>query len=492
MFRVRSAVLIIATGFLVAYGQQAKTPIASIETLIHAQQYDQALQATRASLNRVPNDFRLWTLEGIILSIKGNKNDARIAYEKALKISPNYAPALKGEVELLYQTGDKRAIPLLERIVKGDPKDQTAHEMLAELLKRQGECDAAIDHFLLSTRVIETHPNSLESYGYCLARTDKVQEAIPVFQRLVVLLPERTYPKYDLAVILVMTKQYEAALKILDPLLITDQKDPDILSLASQAYEAMGNTPKAVALVRQAIVLNPSTPSYYVSFATLCLDHDSFQVGIDMINAGLKYIPGTASLYLSRGLLYAQLAQYDNAEADFSMAERLDSSQSLSSYAVDLAELQRNQPDKALARIRLQIKAHPDSPLLHFLLAQLLFNQTPAVESTAYREAMESALLAVKMKPDLVGARDLLASMYISAAQYDLAIEQCRHVLQDAPSDEIAAYHLLIALRHSGHANNDELKALVKHISEMHQASLKHETDRKRFRLVEQETVHPN
>jgi len=491
MQRVSWTLLVVAGGLLVAQGQQAKTSVALIESLIHAQQYDQALQAAKSSLNATPKDFRLWTLEGIVFSIKGNKPDALIAFDKALSISPDFAPALKGEVQLLYPEDDKRAIPLLKKILKANPKDQTAHEMLAMLERKQGDCHAAIDHFSLSADVIQTHPQSLEAYGDCLMQAEQLQEAIPVFERLAVLLPDRAYPKYDLAVILVSSKQYEAALKVLEPLLTTDQQDPDILSLASQAYEATGNTPRAVALLRQAIVLSPSTADFYVSFATLCLDHDSFQVGIDMINAGLRYIPGTASLYLSRGLLYAQLAQYDKAEADFNKVEQLDAAQSLGSYAVDLADMQQNNPEHALLKVRSQLKDHPESPLLHSLLAQLLLYQTPPVDSPEFKEAMEAALLAVKMKPDMAGARDLLASMYMRSEQYSLAVEQCRLALQYSPTDETAAYHLVMALRHSGHGNDDEMKALVKRLSEMHQASLKHETDRKRYRLVVQENASP-
>ena len=486
MLRANCTLLIIAGGFLVAQAQQAKTSIASIESLINSQQYDQALQVAKSSLSATPKDFRLWTLVGIIFSIEGKKLDALNAFDKALNISPNLAPALKGEVQLLYPEDDKRALPLLKKISKADPEDQTAHEMLAMLERKQGDCHAAIDHFRRSAKVIRTHPQSLEAYGDCLMQTEQLQEAIPVFEQLAALLPDRSYPKYDLAVILVLSKQNEAALKVLDPLLTADQKDSDILSLASQSYEAIGNTPRAAALLRQAIVLSPSTADLYVSFAALCLDHDSFQAGIDMINAGFHFIQDNASLYLSRGLLYAQLAQYDKAEADFSKVEQLDSALSLGSYAVDLADMQQNNPDHALLKVRMQLKDHPESPLLHSLLAQLLLNQTPPVDSLEFKEAMESALLAVKLKPDLAGARDLLASMYMRSGQYSLAAEQCRLALQYSQTDETAAYHLIMALRHLGHGNDDEMKTLVKRLSEMHQVSLKHETDRKRYRLIVQ------
>ncbi len=493
MFRIRCVALFILGASLLARGQQTKVSVASIESLIRSQQYDQALQITQSALRETPNDFRLWTLEGIVLSFKGSNQDALNAFERALSLSPNYAAALKGAVQLLFQVQDKRAIPLLEKILKADPKDETGHEMLAILEARQGNCQAAIDHFLLSVKAIETHPDSLEAYGYCLVQTKQPQKAIPVFEQLAALLPQQTYPKHNLAVVLVEAKQHEAALKVLEPLLATDQSDPDLLSLASEAYEAVRNTPKAVSLLRQAIVLNPVNANYYVAFALLCLDHESFQVGINMINAGLQFISDNPSLYISRGLLYAQLSQYDKAEADFNTADRLDSAQTLSLYARSLALLEKDHSvgsDKAVLALRSQLKAHPDSALLHCLLARLLVNEGPAINSEAFKEAMRSALLAVKLKPDLVEARNILANLYMRSGQDSLAIEQCRLALQYAPTDRTAVYRLMTALRRSGQSEHrDEIQALAKRLSDIQQAELRDETDRKRFRLVEQQPI---
>jgi tetratricopeptide (TPR) repeat protein len=202
-----------------------------------------------------------------------------------------------------------------------------------------------------------------------------------------------------------------------------------------------------------------------------------------MLNAGLKRISSDPSLYLSRGLLYAELAQYDNAEADFRKADQLDSAQGLSSYALDLADVARNNPEKALSEIRSQLKAHPDSPQLHFLLAKLLWDQ----RSDDSSEAMKSAFQALKLKPDLVAARDLLADMYIRSEKYDLAIEQCRLALKDSPTDQSAIYHLIIALRHSGPEGQREIQTLVKQLTDLKKAERQQETEKKRFQLVEQQ-----
>ncbi len=473
------ALFCLCTSFA-ALAQGSKAPVASIEALIRSHEYTQALDTTKSALRENPSDFRLWTLEGIVLSIQGDRQSALAAFEKALSFSPKYPPALKGKVEILYEAQDKRAIPALEAILGADPGDETAHEMLAVLEEKQGNCQAANEHFVLSENATQTHPQSLEAYGYCLVQTKQPEKAVLVFERLAALLPENTYPKYDIAVALIEAKQNEAALRVLEPMLAVDQSDPDILSLASEAYEATGNTPKAVALLRQAIVLKPATPSYYVAFAKLCLDHDSFQVGIDMINAGLTHVSDDPSLYISRGLLYAQLAQYDKAEADFNKADHLDSEQSLGSYFSALAEISRNNPDKALSDVGSQLRAHPDSPFLHYLLAKLLWNRSGTTD-----EAIASAFEALKLKPDMVEARDLLASIYIQTEKYDLAMQQCRLALKDAPSDQSAMYHLIIALRHSGPDGQREIPTLVKQLSDLKQNARQLETEQKTFKLVE-------
>jgi tetratricopeptide (TPR) repeat protein len=472
---------------LAAYTQAPNESIPSIESLIRSRHYPEALQATQSMLSHAPQDYHLWALQGIVLSLQGQDQQALDAFDKALAISPNYPAALKGEAQLLYRTQDKRAIPILERILSRDAKDLTAHEMLAMVEQKQGDCKSAIAHFQASSETVATHPVSLEAYGKCLAQTGQEEKAIPVFEQLAELLPDRSYPKYDVALLLVQTKQYDAALKVLGPLVAADPSDPEILSVASDAYEATGDTPKAVSLLRQAIVLSPATASYYTRFAALSLNHDSFQVGIDMVDAGLQRLPGEPSLYISRGLLYAQLAEYDRAEADFRKAEQLDAKQSVTSFALDLAQIQRNNPEAAIAQVRSQLTIHGESPLLHYLLAKLLFDQGSEADSGNLGEALRSASIAIKLKPDLVEARDLLANIYLRSGKYELAAEESRRALQYDPADQVAVYHLILALRHANSPESrEQIQGLVKRLSDAQTAARQEETDRKRFKFEEQ------
>jgi tetratricopeptide (TPR) repeat protein len=465
----------------------AVSSIQSIQALIRSQHYDEAHAAIESALRQTPNDPRLFTLEGILFSLQKQRDSAIVAFDHALSLSPGDPAALRGEVQLLYSAHDRRAIPLLQRIVHANPQDQTAHEMLAVFEKDEGDCTAAIDNFRLSAEVIRTHPESLENYASCLFSTAEFNDAIPILKQLTALLPDRTYPKYDLAVVLMRTKQYDAALNLLEPVLEKDASDPEVVSVASDAYEQTGNTGKAVALARQAIVLDPSNVGYYTAFAQLCLTHESYDIGITMLNAGISRVPPNASLFLARGLLYAQLAQVEKAEADFKKAEELDSGQSLSAYATDLAELESNHEDVALEKIRAQLKTHPDSSLLHYILAKILDTRGDGGDNKASNEALQSALDAVRLKPDMVEAHDLLAGIYARTGQNEKAIEQSRLSLHYQADDQTAIYHLLIALRRAGTAGHEEeIESLVARLSELKKSSLKEENQRKRFRIVEE------
>jgi tetratricopeptide (TPR) repeat protein len=488
-FSAMAVLLLVWCAGFAMRGQQSTESIASIQSLVRSRQFEQALQTADSALRTAPTDARLWALKGIILSMTGKDGEALSAFDRALVFSPDNAAALRGAVQLLYQTRDKRAIPLLQRILKSDADDSTAREMLATLEEKSGDCAAAIENFSLGAEVIRSHPQSLEAYGACLMATKQPEKAVAVFEQLYSLVPTSIPARYDFSVALVESKQYEAALKIMEPMLTAGQPEPDLLSLASEAYEGVGDTPKAVSLLRQAIVQRPTDANLYTTFAALCLSHDSFQVGIDMITAGIQYVADNPSMYISRGLLYAQLADYKNAEADFNTAEHLDARQSISSVARDLTELQQNQSDKIrqeklLLEIRAQLKSHPDDAYLHYLLAKVITESAPDKDD----EALQSALIAVKMRPDFVEARNTVASLYLRSGKYQQAVEQCRLALHYAPDDQSAMYHLIIALKHiPGPDQQEEVKALVARLSSLKQASIQQESDKKRFKLVEQQ-----
>lgn len=464
--------------------------VESITNLIRKQSYEEALKQTDSGLKRTPRDVRLWTLQGLIRSHLLDYAGALKAYQKALSIVPDYRAALKGEAELVYSHSTVEAIPVLKRIVKVDPTDSVAYEMLAIAEAKQGDCESAIDHFKSAGQSIDEHSDSLSAYGYCLAREQSPEASIPVLERLIAVLPNESYPKFNLALVNFKCRKYDEALKILEPLLSTKPGDAETFSLASEIYEAKGDTPHAVPLLRQAIILEPLNPDHYIRFAGLCLDHDSIKVGIEIVDMGIQRFPKNSRLYIARGILNAQLADLDKAEADFRSAEMFDAGTSLVRYAADTLEIQKGNGSLSLDSVREQIKSNPESPQLRFILAQLLMNEIANDQGQYVDEAKAAAKTAIDLKPDFLAARDLLANIYLMTGKYDLAAAQCREVLKYNPISKNATFHLLIALRREGIENHrEEIQTLTRRLQDLQTEEMRYEKERKLYRIA---TVNPS
>jgi tetratricopeptide (TPR) repeat protein len=477
------AATVLAIAFTTAAQSAGNTD--EIADALRAHQFDNALQLLRPELARSPQDLKLWTLEGIALSGKGDKKEALAAYRKALGFSPDYLPALEGAAQIEYETGDNEASQDLQRILQHLPNDPTSHAMLAVLEYRRGDCTAAVKNFEESGALLDSQPKALQQYGDCLIHIKEVERAISVFEREVAQANDDSAAYLRLASAQLMARRPKDAIATLQPLLQNNRANSDVLDLLASAYEADGNTPDAVRALRQAIVADPRNVDLYVDFANLSMDHQSYQVGVDMINAGIALQPKAAPLYVARGILYVQLAQYDRAEDNFEKADELDPKRSMGSAAEGLVAVQENDPNRALATVRAKLRKSPHDAFLLYLKAQILTERGPDTGSADFRDALESAKRATTIDPSLGAARDVLAKLYIQAGQNEAAIEQCRKALHSDPKDQTALYHLIQALRKSG--KTKEIPELLKQLAELRADSTKKEAEHNRYKLVEQQ-----
>ncbi|MBO0912092.1 MAG: tetratricopeptide repeat protein [Acidobacteria bacterium] len=468
--------------------REAATPSSqsTIEAAIAAENFHEAVRLARAGLNQSPRNPKLWTLEAIALSRLGEAKEAVSAYDHALEIAPDYLPALEGAAELEYNTGNSRALVLLDRIVHLSPNNRTAHAMLGVLAYKRHDCVQAVKHFDASREAISAQPAALAEYGSCLVDLGRPDGAQPVFENLLRLEPRDAHTRYNLAVVQLARHHAQDAIQTLEPLVDNARPDPDVLDLASSAYEETGDTPTAVKLLRQAIVLNPNEVRYYVDFATISFAHQSFEVGVDMMNLGLKENPDAAPLYVARGVLYIQLGEFDKGEADFASANRLDPRQTSASVAEGLAELERSNPDRALSTVRSQIETHPRDAFLAYLEAQILFERGAEPGTSEFSEAVRAANRSLDLRPDFVLASDLLGNLYLKSGEIAKSIVQSRRALRKNPSDQEALYHLIQALRKAKDRKaQEELPGLVKRLAGLRAESRNAEAAANRYKLYE-------
>jgi len=487
-----SLTVVLVTLLCGMFAQTAGDRVGLITSALRNKEFEKVLQLLQPALQESPKNPQLWFFQGLAYAGMGNQKAALASYQRALKIAPDYLPALEGAAQLEYDAGSTSAVPLLQRILRLHPDDQTSHAMLAVLAYKKGDCGTAVEHFAQGGTLVDAQPGALQEYGACLVQLKQTEKAIPIFQQILASHPDDPGARRGLAAVQMAAEQPQDALATLQPLLASSSPDVSTMQLAAAAYEAKKDTPNAVKILRDAIVKDPRNTALYVDFANIAMTHQSFQTGIDMINAGLSLEPKAADLYLARGVLYVQLADYEKGEADFERAEQLDPRQSLSAAAQGMIaeEKHQNDPDQALATVRSKLAKKPSDPFLWYLQAAILSQKAPAPDSAEFQHAMQSARKAVTLQPSLTAARNVLAKLYLQAGQTALAIKECRRVLHDNPTDQTALYHLVLALRKT--SDRSEIPDLLQRLAKARQDAAREEAEHNRYKLVAAPGPHPD
>ncbi len=487
---LRSRYLILAAVFLLgcAFAQNADDRAGQIASALQSKKFAKALELLRPALQASPGNAQLWTMQGVAYAGQGQKKEALTSFQSALKIAPDYLPALHGAIQIEFENGSPAAIPLLQRVLRSHPGDSTSHAMLAVLEYQTGNCAAAAGHFEKAGTLLDSQLDALHAYATCLVKLKQPDRAAKVFQRALALNPDDRRERRLLASVQLMAHQPQDALATLQPLLHNNGAgaDAETLELAAAAYEAVRDTPQAVSTLRQAILLDPENVNLYLDFANLCYAHDSSQVGVNVVSDGIALQPKAAPLYFARGVLYIQLAEYEKGQADFERAYELDPSQSLSSAAQGLAAAQANDLDRALAKVQASLARKPKDAVMLYLQADIIAQKGAEPGAPEFQTAMRSAKQAVALEPNLGAARGVLATLYLQAGQYKEAIEECRKALLNDPQDRTAVYHLIQALRKTG--SNAEIPDLLKRLALLRQQAAKETSQRYQYKLVEDDT----
>jgi len=475
--------VILSASLSFATAQSKHLRVDEVTAALQSKEYAKAIELLKTRVRDSPHDPKLLTLQGMALAGLQRQQDALASFRQALATSADYLPALEGAAQIEYAMGSQEAVADLQRILKQRPQDQTTQAMLAVLAYRRSDCAVAASEFEQSKPVLESHPTTSAQYCECLTRLKQYEKAIAVAQELLTLQPNDARARQRLAAVQLMAGHPKDAIATIHSLL-DNQPSAAVLSLAADAYEHDGDTPQAVKFLRQAIIEEPQDVDLYLQFADLSFSHQSFQVGVDMIDAGLSVQPRAAALYLARGILYVQLADFDRAETDFEKTDDLDPQLGSTGIAQGMIAQEKNDLDKALALVRAKLAKRPSDAMLWNVQADILVQKNLRTGSPEFLQAIAAARKAASLQPALVYAHDTLAKLYLQAEQNQQAVDECRQALHYDSKDQIALYHLIVGLRKTG--QKTEIPALVSRLAELRQASTKDEAERNRYKLIEE------
>ncbi len=123
-------------------------------------QVDDAQSYFRDAIALAPTDPRVNTEWGLLFLEKYNKAEASKSFQEALKIDPEYGPALVGMAQALEDENPPQAVQFAQRALKVNPNDAAAQLVLAQVAvysDKKADVKAAID------AVLAVNPRHLEA-----------------------------------------------------------------------------------------------------------------------------------------------------------------------------------------------------------------------------------------------------------------------------------------------------------------------------------------
>jgi tetratricopeptide (TPR) repeat protein len=284
-----------------------------------------------------------------------------------------------------------------------------------------------------------------------------------------------------------------AAIRVADEMFARGDgmKRAELYSLVAQAYLKTERIKEAYDALREATRIEPTVVEHYVDLAMICVDHQNFELGLEIVAIGLKYRPESSLLYLQRGVLLAMKGAIEDAAAAFEQASKAAPKEPVPYVAQAMIWMQTGQAAKAVDVLRTQAQARmpkqaapqkqasggaraptaadatanagEKDAVIFYALGMALLRAGASPEDAAGTEAVNAFGTAVHLSPEFPQARAELGKLLMKRGDTDGAITHLEQAVALDPDNAAPAYVLAQAYRKRG--DMDRARDLLARVS---------------------------
>jgi protein O-mannosyl-transferase len=204
---------------------------------------DQALLHFEKVREIKPNRRKLNYNMAVALVQKGKIDDAIANYQRELEIQPEFAEAHNNLGILLAQKGrTDEAIAHLQKALEIEPRYPKLHYNLAHVLLQKGQIDDAIIHYQKELQLQPNETEALNDLGIAFSQKGRVNDAIVQWQKTLEIQPDNLNAQSNLAWIFAthpdrsIRDGAKAITHATRALQLSNERDPRIFRLLAAAY----------------------------------------------------------------------------------------------------------------------------------------------------------------------------------------------------------------------------------------------------------------
>jgi len=258
--------------------------------------------------------------------------------------------------------------------------------------------------------------------GIDLTRQGRFKEAIPFLLKA----QSRTHTDYvagfNLALCYLGVGDFKQAIANLNELHDGGYNTAAVNNLLSQAYVGNGQSERAFQALEEASRQTPKDEKLYAFVADACTDHYVYDLGLRVVDLGLRQLPDSARLHYERAVFLARLDRFEEAEPEFVMASKLAPGSDLSYLALIQEKLYEDKLSDALSLAHEGIKAgHRDYQMLS-LLGTVLMHAGAVPGQPEFAEARVALETSVALCPAYSTSQIALGKLYLMEGHLQEAV----------------------------------------------------------------------
>jgi tetratricopeptide (TPR) repeat protein len=402
---------------------------------------DSAVQIYRELEKAYPKNPQVPLLLGTAFLQQKKNTEARKEFDQALKLAPDYLPALEQAVNLdLMEKQYAAAQQRVQQQAEQNPKAAALQLLLAKVLVARGDTNQAESALL---KAIALQPDSQPAYlmlAQLYTAANQNQKALTDLQAALAKNPK------DVAALMLMgitynsEKDYKDARDAYEKLLaIAPNVALAINNLACLYAEHLGQLDKAYQLARQARDLAPTDPAIADTLGWILYQKGQYSSALSLLRESADKLYAVPEAQFHLGMTYYMMGDEANARTAFQRALQLNEdfpqksecNQCLAVLAIDVKTAQAD----TRAWLEKRVANQPDDPVVLGRLAAIYQREGTMDKAIATYEA------ALQASPQNVMAMVNLARLY-APQDPQKAFNLAKAAYKLTPNDPLVAHTL--------------------------------------------------
>jgi len=298
--------------------------------------------------------------------------------------------------------------------------------------------------------------------GIELTRGAKFNEAIPHFLAAQGQVRDAYALSFNLALCYVGTGQYQPAIALLNELRADGKSNANLENLLTQALIGDGKPEEGFAAFERASRLAPENEKLYLYVVESCMNNGYFDMGLKVVEIGLKRLPRSAPLVFEHGILLARLDFIEESMKELQKVTELAPGSDVAYIAAAQKSIFESDTDEAMRIAREGIRKGKQHFMLLALFGEAVVLSGIEAGSPEFTEARAALEQSVALSPTYVSARMTLGKLYLMERRVDDAIVHLNVARELDPKNSAVYANLAAAYRRRGDtARAEEMLAIL-------------------------------